>query len=76
VSGAAYGIFPIAWIVFVAGVLAFASRAAGRIGDYRLPRDYELLERSFLDWCCDLDADAAAFDLLLWECQRGLIQAP
>jgi N-glycosylase/DNA lyase len=51
-----------------------AMRAAGRADDFRLPRDYELLERSFLDWCSDLNADAAAFDLLLWECQRGLMQ--
>lgn len=48
-----------------------ALRAAGRVGALRLPRDYELAERAFLDWCRELDAPAAAFDLFVWEWQRG-----
>lgn len=44
---------------------------AGRIGNVRMPRDYELAERAFLHWCHELDAPAAAFDLFVWEWQRG-----
>jgi len=44
---------------------------AGRIGDVRMPRDYELAERAFLHWCHELDAPAVAFDLFVWEWQRG-----
>jgi N-glycosylase/DNA lyase len=48
-----------------------ALRVAGRISALKLPRDYELAEQAFLDWCRDLDAPAAAFDLFVWEWQRG-----
>ena len=48
-----------------------ALRAAGRVAALALPRDYELAERAFLDWCRELDAPAAAFDLFVWEWQRG-----
>jgi len=48
-----------------------ALRAAGRIGEVSLPRDYEIAERAFLDWCRELNAPAAAFDLFVWDWQRG-----
>ena len=46
---------------------------SGRIGSVSLPRDYEIAERAFLDWCDELDADPAVFDLFIWEWQRGLL---
>jgi N-glycosylase/DNA lyase len=45
--------------------------AAGRANQPRLPRDYEHLERAFLEWCQELCAPPAAFDLFLWEWGRG-----
>lgn len=48
-----------------------ALAAAGRLGEFRLPRDYERVESCFLGWCEDLKALPAAFDLFLWELQRG-----
>jgi hypothetical protein len=39
-----------------------------------LPRDYDRLEGSFLAWCGTLDARPDAFDLFLWEWQRGTIR--
>lgn len=44
---------------------------AGRLNSYHLPRDYDSVEQTFLAWSADLDAPAAAFDLLLWEMGRG-----
>ncbi len=45
---------------------------AGRIGrDVQLPRDYEAIEDAFLEWCRELGAPPAAFDLFAWEWQRG-----
>lgn len=45
---------------------------AGRIGQgVRLPRDYEAIENAFLEWCRELSAPPAAFDLFTWEWQRG-----
>lgn len=44
---------------------------AGRVGEVRLPRDYLVVEERFLEWCDDLGALPAAFDLLLWEWQRA-----
>jgi len=44
---------------------------AGRVSGARLPRDYVVVERQFLDWCDELGASPAAFDLLLWEWQRA-----
>lgn len=44
---------------------------SGRVGDVHLPRDYVLVEQQFLDWCTELGASPAAFDLLLWEWQRA-----
>ncbi len=48
--------------------------ASGRIGPVTLPRDYERAEQAFLDWCRELDAPAAAFDLFVWEWQRGSLR--
>ena len=52
-----------------------AMQATGRIGQVRMPRDYEEAESAFLDWCRDLRAPPGAFDLFLWEWQRGLIRS-
>jgi thermostable 8-oxoguanine DNA glycosylase len=49
-----------------------ALQRVGRIDSVRLPRDYGLAETAFLKWSDDLAAPAAAFDLFLWEWQRGL----
>lgn len=48
-----------------------AMDAQGRLGAMRLPRDYERIEEAFLAWCRELQAPPAAFDLFLWEAQRG-----
>jgi N-glycosylase/DNA lyase len=45
---------------------------AGRIAHVSLPRDYFFVEDVFLDWCDELGAAPAAFDLLLWEWQRAI----
>lgn len=43
----------------------------GRLADdARMPRDYELAEGVFLEWCRELDAPPAAFDLFVWDWQR------
>jgi N-glycosylase/DNA lyase len=42
-----------------------------RLADVRLPRDYARVEEAFLAWCEEIDASPAAFDLFLWEWQRG-----
>ncbi len=42
-----------------------------RLVGVRLPRDYARVEEAFLSWCKELDASPAAFDLFLWEWQRG-----
>ncbi len=47
---------------------------AGRIPDsVQIPRDYELVENAFLKWCDELDAPPAAFDLFVWDWQRGTL---
>lgn len=51
-----------------------ALRAAGRVAEIRLPRDYELAEKAFLGWCRDLDAPPPAFDFFVWAWQRGTLQ--
>ena len=52
--------------------LVRALQDAKRIGDeIRLPRDYYAVEKAFLDWCHELNAPSAAFDLFIWEWQRG-----
>jgi thermostable 8-oxoguanine DNA glycosylase len=48
-----------------------ALEQAGRMGTYRLPRDYEVAEAAFLSWSRELGAPASAFDLLLWQLGRG-----
>lgn len=40
-----------------------------------LPRDYERVEQAFLGWCKELGADPCAFDLFVWEWQRGTLSA-
>ena len=51
-----------------------ALRDAGRIPDnLQMPRDYELVEDAFLEWCNELDASPAAFDLFIWHWQRGTL---
>jgi N-glycosylase/DNA lyase len=47
--------------------------AAGRV-DVRSAMCYEAAERAFLTWCDDLHAAAPAFDLFLWEWQRGMLE--
>jgi N-glycosylase/DNA lyase len=47
---------------------------AGRVGEVKLPRDYEHVEHAFLQWCGELNAPPAAFDLFVWEWQRGGFQ--
>ncbi|MCL4553511.1 MAG: hypothetical protein M1305_08230 [Candidatus Marsarchaeota archaeon] len=51
-----------------------ALKNAGRVAEeVRMPRDYEVVEDAFLEWCCELAAPAPAFDLFLWEWQRGTL---
>ena len=37
-----------------------------------MPRDYELAEEAFLEWCDELGAPSGAFDLFVWHWQRVL----
>ena len=47
---------------------------AGRVSEsMQLPRDYELVEEAFLEWCQELNASPAAFDLFVWHWQRGTL---
>jgi N-glycosylase/DNA lyase len=46
--------------------------AAGRLGVAKLPRDYERVEAAFVEWCNEIGAPAAGFDLMLWELSRAL----
>ena len=48
-----------------------ALQAAGMITNETLPRDYESVEAAFVAWCDQLGAPPAAFDLFVWEWQRG-----
>jgi len=48
-----------------------ALEATGRAGEWRLPKHYLELENAFLQWSASLSAHPAAFDLFLWEFQRG-----
>lgn len=48
-----------------------ALQEAGRITTETLPRDYEAVEAAFVAWCDQLGAPPAAFDLFVWEWQRG-----
>ena len=54
--------------VHLVRALQDAKRIANEI---RLPRDYYAVEQAFLDWCHELNAPSAAFDLFIWEWQRG-----
>lgn len=49
--------------------------ACGRVTDPSLPRDYLVVEQAFVAWCSELGAAPAAFDLFLWEWQRGTLRA-
>ena len=44
---------------------------ADLVGDAQLPRDYERLEQTYLEWADRLGACPAALDLFLWEVQRS-----
>ena len=56
--------------------LVRALHDAQRIGnEIRLPRDYYAIEKAFLDWCHELNAPSAAFDLFIWEWQRGTLRS-
>ena len=47
---------------------------AKRVPDeIQMPRDYELAEEAFLEWCGELGAPSAAFDLFVWHWQRGIL---
>jgi thermostable 8-oxoguanine DNA glycosylase len=48
-----------------------AMASVGRLDEASLPRDYDRVEAAFLEWCHDLGASAAAFDLMLWELSRA-----
>jgi thermostable 8-oxoguanine DNA glycosylase len=48
---------------------------AGLLQEPRLSGGYERVEALFLDWCSELDAAPAVFDLFLWEWQRGTLRA-
>jgi N-glycosylase/DNA lyase len=48
-----------------------AMREADRLGTLELPRDYLAVEARFRTWCEEIGASVAAFDLFLWEWQRG-----
>lgn len=48
---------------------------ADRLRGMWLPRDYEQIETAFLEWCRELGAPPAAFDLFIWEVQRGDLQS-
>jgi thermostable 8-oxoguanine DNA glycosylase len=52
-----------------------ALQEAGKITTETLPRDYEAVEAVFLAWCDQLGAPPAAFDLFVWEWQRGTFLA-
>ena len=56
--------------------LVRALRDTKRIAnDVRLPRDYYVVEKAFLKWCGELDAPSDAFDLFIWERQRGTLRS-
>lgn len=42
--------------------------------DTRLPRDYDSAEHAFLEWCNELNASPSAFDLFVWDWQRGALR--
>lgn len=56
--------------------LVRALQEAKRIdNEIRLPRDYYAVEKAFLDWCNEMNAPSAAFDLFIWEWQRGTLRS-
>ena len=54
--------------------LARALVRANKVSNINISTDYELAEKAFLLWCKELAAPPAAFDLFLWEWQRGSLQ--
>ena len=58
--------------VHLVRALQDAKRIANEI---RLPRDYYAVEKAFLDWCHEMNAPSAAFDLFIWEWQRGTLRS-
>lgn len=56
--------------VHVFRALAEAERIPNHL---QMPRDYELVEEAFLEWCNEMQAPPAAFDLFLWHWQRGTL---
>ena len=55
--------------------VARALKGTGRVEEHASLRSYETFERAYLDWCQELGASAAAFDLFLWDLQRGTLHA-
>ena len=51
-----------------------AMQDAGRVNNLKLPDDYAIAEIEFLRWCDELDATPEAFDLFVWDWQRGVLQ--
>jgi len=51
--------------------LMSAMREVGLVGNNKLPRDYEAIERTYLHWAAELGACPAALDLFLWDVQRS-----
>jgi N-glycosylase/DNA lyase len=51
-----------------------ALEASGRVIEPSLPQDYPVVEQAFVAWCNELGASPAAFDLFLWEWQRGTLR--
>lgn len=55
--------------------VARALVTSGRMPEtLQLPRDYELAEAAFLEWCNELHAPPAGFDLFVWDWQRGSLR--
>jgi thermostable 8-oxoguanine DNA glycosylase len=51
-----------------------AMTEAGLLEEPSLAGGYERVEALFLEWCTQLDAAPAVFDLFLWEWQRGTLR--
>ena len=49
-------------------------QAMGRIEEVTMPKDYEFVEKEFLNWCRELGAPPAAFDLFVWDFQRSALR--
>jgi thermostable 8-oxoguanine DNA glycosylase len=49
--------------------------SSGRLNYAQAPYTYEIAEQAFLDWCRELGAAPPAFDLFVWEWERGSLWA-